>query len=86
MAVSPFVWSSGDTTGYSSHADYLFRWEDDSLQTAMDTNNYVTAPTLKKQTIATQTQCTVKDMVGEGFDRWLTSRTVVDDNMLLYPR
>lgn len=52
----------------------------------MDANNYVTAPTLKKQTIATQTQCTVKDMVGEGFDRWLTSRTVVDDNMLLYPR
>lgn len=69
----PFVWSSGDTTGYSSHAVYLFGWRDDSLQTAMDANNYVTASTLKKQTTATQNQCTVKDMVGEDYDRWLTS-------------
>lgn len=69
----PFVWSSGDATGYSTHADYLFGWKDDSLQKAMDGKNYVTAPTLKKQNIAAQNKCTVKDMVGEKVDGWLTA-------------
>jgi hypothetical protein len=69
----PFVWSSGDATGFSTHADYLFGWKDDSLQKAMDGNNYVSAPTLAKQNIAAQNKCTVKDMVGEKTDGWLTS-------------
>ncbi|KAI4611422.1 hypothetical protein J4E80_007643 [Alternaria sp. BMP 0032] len=69
----PFVWSSGDATGFSTHADYLFGWKDDSLQKAMNGNNYVSAPTLKKQNIATQNKCNVKDMVGENFDGWLTA-------------
>jgi hypothetical protein len=64
----PFVWSSGDATGYSTHADYLFGWKDDSLQRAMDAHTYVQTPTLKTQTIANQNKCTVKDMVGEDFD------------------
>jgi hypothetical protein len=67
----PFVWSSGDATGFSTHADYVFGWKDDSLQKAMDGNNYVSAPTLKKQAIAAQNKCTVKDMVGEKVDGWL---------------
>jgi hypothetical protein len=37
----------------------------------MDSKTYVTAPTLKKQSIAMQNKCNVKDMVGENFDGWL---------------
>ncbi|KAH7076304.1 hypothetical protein FB567DRAFT_452124 [Paraphoma chrysanthemicola] len=67
----PFAWSSGDNAGWGTHADYVFGWKDDSLQKAMDSKTYVSAPTLKKQNIATQNKCVVKDMVGEVFDGWL---------------
>jgi len=68
----PFVWSSGDSTGFSSHADYLFGWKGDSLQKAMDAHTYVSAPTLKTQNIAEQNKCVVRDFVKENFDGWLT--------------
>lgn len=64
----PFVWATGDSTGYASHADYTFGWKDDSLQKAMDGHTYVSAPMLKTQTIAQQNQCKVPDMVGEDID------------------
>ncbi|KAK4228702.1 hypothetical protein QBC38DRAFT_414278 [Podospora fimiseda] len=67
----PFVWSSGDSTGFSSHADYVFGWKDDSLQRAMDGHTYVSAPMLKTQSISEQNKCQVKDMVRENFDGWL---------------
>jgi hypothetical protein len=51
----------------------VFGWKDDSLQKAIDGHNYVTAPTLKKQNIATQNKCTVEDIVGEKIDGWLTA-------------
>ncbi|KAK4143922.1 uncharacterized protein C8A04DRAFT_36970 [Dichotomopilus funicola] len=67
----PFVWSNGDSTGYSSHADYVFGWDGDSLQRAMDGHTYVNAPMLTAQSIAEQNKCVVEDMVGENFDGWL---------------
>lgn len=64
----PFVWSSGDATGYSTHADYLFGWKSDSLQKAMDGHTYVSAPMLKTQTIAQQNKCTARTIVNENID------------------
>lgn len=71
----PFVWSNGDSTGFSDHADYVFGWKGDALQKAMDGHTYVSAPMLKTQSIAEQNKCagTMKDMVGENFDgcKWI---------------
>lgn len=64
----PFLWSNGDSTGYSSHADYVFGWDGDSLQRAMDGHTYVSAPMLTAQSIAEQNKCVVEDMVGEDYD------------------
>ncbi|RYP21638.1 hypothetical protein DL765_002099 [Monosporascus sp. GIB2] len=69
----PFVWSNGDSTGYSNHADYLFGWKDDSLQRAMDAHTYVSAPMLTPQSIALQNRCKVPDVVREDIDSWLPS-------------
>jgi hypothetical protein len=69
----PFAWSSADNTGFGTHADYVFGWKDDSLQKAMDSKTYVSAPTLKKQNIAAQNKCNVKDMVGEKIDGWVSA-------------
>ncbi|KAK3317912.1 hypothetical protein B0H66DRAFT_475726 [Apodospora peruviana] len=76
----PFVWSSGDKTGFSSHADYLFGWKDDSLQKAMDAHCYVSCPTLKTQSITQQNKCLVNDMVKEPLDGWLDK--LPGDNMV----
>ncbi len=64
----PFVWANGDTSGYSTHADYIFGWQGDSLQRAMDGHTYVSAPMLSPQSIAQQNQCKVPDMVNEDID------------------
>ncbi|KAL1742650.1 hypothetical protein HDZ31DRAFT_26560, partial [Schizophyllum fasciatum] len=36
-ASQPYVLSNGDSTGYSYHADYIYAWEPEVLQTALDT-------------------------------------------------
>ena len=78
----PFVWSNGDSTGFGSHADYVFGWKADSLQKAMDGHTYVSAPMLKTQSIAEQNKCVAKDMVRENFDGCKWSVCVADGVML----
>ncbi|KAI0024242.1 hypothetical protein F4780DRAFT_768894 [Xylariomycetidae sp. FL0641] len=68
----PFVWSNGDATGYGNHGDYVFGWKGDALQTAMDTNCNINCPQLKSQTIQQGNQCSVKPVVSEEIDGWLT--------------
>ncbi|KAF2016658.1 hypothetical protein BU24DRAFT_391958 [Aaosphaeria arxii CBS 175.79] len=68
----PFVWSFGDGTGYANHAgDYLFGWQDDSLQRAMDSPCYQNCPTLKTQNAQAMNKCTVKRRVNEDIDSWV---------------
>ncbi len=71
----PFVWSTGDTKGYSTHADYLFGWEGDSLQRAMDSDCFFQGcaedrkgGVLKIQTPEEQNACTVPRTVDEDID------------------
>lgn len=71
----PFVWSTGDTRGYSTHADYLFGWEGDSLQRAMDAPCFfqrcsVKHPegVLKIQTPEEQNACKIPVTVKENVD------------------
>lgn len=55
----PFYWSHGDNTGYGIHGDYVFGWEGDALQRAMDNKcaGDRCAP-LKRQSDATAIACT----------------------------
>lgn len=69
----PFVWSQGDQTGYSSHGDYVFGWQGDSLQKAMDSNCYINCPQLKTQTIQKGNQCNIEPRVHEKIDGWLAT-------------
>lgn len=73
-APNPFVWSF-EGNGYGTHADYMFGWKGDSLQKAMDKSEcfYDGCGSIKKQPMADANKCTVKDMVGEEVDGWLTS-------------
>ncbi|KAL7624590.1 hypothetical protein AAE478_006157 [Parahypoxylon ruwenzoriense] len=72
---NPFVWSFEGSSGYGTHADYMFGWKGDSLQRAMNKSEcfYDGCGSIKKQTMSVANQCTVKDMVGEQTDGWLTS-------------
>ncbi len=63
----PFILSTGDRTGFSQHADYVFGWKGDSLQRAMENPKCVAAscPELKTQSFEDANQCTVKATVPE---------------------
>lgn len=68
----PFVWSTGDSKGFSQHGDYMFGWKDDSLQRAMD--NRCTGDTCKVldfQKFEEATKCGVPRLVHEDVDGWL---------------
>ncbi|KAK6221325.1 hypothetical protein LQW54_001424 [Pestalotiopsis sp. IQ-011] len=73
-APNPFVWSFEGTSGYGTHADYMFGWQGDALQRAMNKSEcfYDGCGSIKKQVMSTANKCTVKDMVGEQTDGWLT--------------
>ncbi|KAF2001661.1 hypothetical protein P154DRAFT_619321 [Amniculicola lignicola CBS 123094] len=65
----PFVWSTGDSNGFSQHGDYVFGWQGDSLQRAMNArcNNDV-CDVLKTQTPEEAMKCTVPETVKEDID------------------
>ena len=67
---NPFVWSFEGTSGYGTHADYMFGWQGDSLQRAMNKSEcfYDGCGSIKKQTMDVANRCTVPDMVGEETD------------------
>ncbi|KAI4868812.1 hypothetical protein F4820DRAFT_408780 [Hypoxylon rubiginosum] len=70
----PFYLSTGDNTGYGQHADYVFGWKGNSLQSAMDTSGCMGAKcaSLKTQDIATAKKCAVPKQVQEDEEGWLT--------------
>ncbi|KAK3352754.1 hypothetical protein B0T25DRAFT_456854 [Lasiosphaeria hispida] len=70
----PLVLSSGDTTGYGQHADYVFGWEGNSLQKAMDNRCYLRNCTLLTElSPKVKNKCTVPTVAQEKFhlDEWL---------------
>ncbi|KAK4442640.1 hypothetical protein QBC34DRAFT_338286 [Podospora aff. communis PSN243] len=68
----PLYLSTGDHTGYGQHGDYVFGWEGDSLQRAMDSGCYLrTCPQLKAQLIKEKNKCVVPTSYKEDLDEWL---------------
>lgn len=55
-------------TGYANHGDYLFGWQGDALQRAMDSPCYQNCPTLKSQVAADMNKCTIGRKVVEDID------------------
>ncbi|KAI6081545.1 hypothetical protein F4821DRAFT_248981 [Hypoxylon rubiginosum] len=69
----PFVWSTGDSSGFSQHGDYVFGWKDDSLQRAMDNRcNGAVCSALKVQSAEDAMKCTKQRVVEEDYDGWVT--------------
>ncbi|KAI2783403.1 hypothetical protein F4815DRAFT_491541 [Daldinia loculata] len=68
----PFVWSFGDLTGYGNHGDYVFGWQDDALQRALDQPCYINCPTLKTQNAQAMNACSKERVVTEdNIDDWV---------------
>ncbi|EJT71718.1 hypothetical protein GGTG_10972 [Gaeumannomyces tritici R3-111a-1] len=72
----PFVWSHDDRLGYGTHADYVFGWQGDALQRAMDSPCMFRAcgaagGPLTIQRRGAKNECNVKSTVTEQIDGWL---------------
>lgn len=66
----PFVFSMGDPTGYGQHADYVFGWQGDALQRAMDQCTDIggdpnSCRALTVQNDAEMNRCTMNSVVNE---------------------
>jgi hypothetical protein len=72
---NPFVWSFEGSSGYGTHADYLFGWKGDALQRAMNKSEcfYDGCGSITKQAMSVANQCKIPDMVNEPTDGWLTA-------------
>ncbi|KAH6654844.1 hypothetical protein BKA67DRAFT_566334 [Truncatella angustata] len=69
----PFVWSTNDNGGYSQHGDYVFGWQGDALQRAMNGRcNGTVCDGLKTQSSEEAMKCTKPAVVEEDIDSWLT--------------
>ncbi|KAI1324108.1 hypothetical protein F5Y16DRAFT_412221 [Xylariaceae sp. FL0255] len=73
-APNPFVWSFMGTSGYGTHAGYIFGWKGDALQHAMNQSEcfYDGCGSITKQAMELANECTVPDFVGEDTEGWLT--------------
>lgn len=63
------TYKSVNSTGYGQHADYVFGWEGDSLQRAMDSACYLrNCSTLTAIAPEVKNECQVKPTVVEELD------------------
>ncbi|KAH9890803.1 hypothetical protein F4778DRAFT_368169 [Xylariomycetidae sp. FL2044] len=73
---NPYVYSM-NMGGSAAHGDYLFGWEGDSLQKAMDNNCNLNTDCpkagLTAQTAAQYNACTLKQQAPEDVDGWLAA-------------
>ncbi|KAK4457555.1 hypothetical protein QBC42DRAFT_236063 [Cladorrhinum samala] len=68
----PFVLSTGDRTGYSQHADYVFGWKNDALDFGMEAGCAgARCPGMATQSLEEASQCSVPELVGENYSGWL---------------
>jgi hypothetical protein len=70
----PFYLSMGDNTGYGQHGDYVFGWQNDSLQKAMDEAKGCMGAScggLKTQQPGAGNKCVVKGRVNEDKEGWM---------------
>ncbi|KAK0642111.1 hypothetical protein B0T16DRAFT_394277 [Cercophora newfieldiana] len=65
----PFVLSTGDGTGYSQHADYVFGWRGDSLKVGMEAGCAgADCPGMATQGMGPADGCAVGELAGESYD------------------
>lgn len=66
----PFYLSQGDNTGYGQHADYVFGWKGNALQSAMDVSGCLGArcAQLTTQAIGQAKSCSVRPEVHENLE------------------